>query len=109
MSENYYTYILASKKHGTLYTGVTNNLERRICEHKSNTIQGFTNKYGVHILVHYEVFSNINDAIRHEKTLKNWTRKWKIELIEKTNPDWCDLSKDLDSQAASIDSGSSPE
>ncbi len=88
----FYVYIIASKQNGTLYIGVTNNLERRIWEHKSQTIKGFTKKYGVHTLVYYEWFNDIANAIRREKQLKKWNRAWKINLIEMKNPAWADLS-----------------
>ncbi len=87
----YYVYILASKKNGTLYIGVTNNLIRRVYEHKNGLIDGFTKKYNVHILVYYEVVSDIGSAIQREKRMKKWNRQWKIELIEKENVDWQDL------------------
>jgi putative endonuclease len=91
----YFIYILASKRNGTLYTGVTNNLYKRIDEHKNNLVPGFTSKYGVHQLVYYERYSNINDAIAREKRIKRWKRAWKIELIEKMNPEWRDLFNEL--------------
>jgi putative endonuclease len=87
----YFIYILASKKNGTLYIGVTSNLLKRIYEHKNNIVEGFTKKYSVHLLVYYEIFDQIEDAISREKTLKTWHRKWKLELIESKNPDWNDL------------------
>ena len=105
MTGNYYVYILASKRNGTLYIGVTNNLERRISEHKSDAIKGFTAKYGIHLLVHHEAFSNVDDAIGREKGLKNWTRKRKMDLIEESNPDWRDLSGGWDTQVTLLDSG----
>ena len=89
--KNYYVYILASKRNGTLYIGVTNNLIRRVYEHKNNCIDGFTQIYGVHRLVYYEQYSDVVTAIRREKRLKKWNRQWKIELIEKENPEWDDL------------------
>jgi putative endonuclease len=89
---SYYVYILASKRNGTLYIGVTNNLERRIAEHKSGIIKGFTQRYGVNIPVYYEWFTNIEEAIKREKQLKKWNRSWKLNLIEKRNPQWIDLS-----------------
>ena len=89
---SYYVYILASKRNGTLYIGVTNNLERRISEHKIGTIKGFTRKYGVHIPVYYELFNDIREAIRRETQLKKWNRSWKLKLIESRNPQWIDLS-----------------
>ena len=90
----YYVYILASKRNGTLYVGVTNDLERRIYEHKHDIVEGFTKRYGVHRLVYYEVYEDILSAIEREKQLKWWRRKWKIELIEKYNPQWKDLVDD---------------
>jgi len=91
----YFVYILASKRNGTLYIGVTNNLLKRVDEHKNNLVPGFTNKYGVHNLVYYERYSDIYDAIAREKRMKKWKRAWKIELIEKSNPEWRDLYNDL--------------
>lgn len=91
---NYYVYILASKKNGTLYIGVTNNLERRIYEHKNGLVKGFTKKYKVHLLVYYEHFDHIQYAIIKEKQMKKWKRQWKINLIEEHNPEWKDLSKE---------------
>ncbi|PTR08142.1 putative endonuclease [Nitrosospira sp. Nsp5] len=84
-------YILASKRNGTLYIGVTSNLVKRVWEHKQNLGEGFTRKYGVHTLVYFEMHDEMTEAIRREKQLKKWNRLWKIELIEKTNPDWRDL------------------
>lgn len=87
----YAVYILASKRNGTLYTGVTNNLLRRIWEHKNNIVESFTKKYNVHLLVHYELFTDIRLALAREKGIKQWTRAWKTQLIEKDNPLWKDL------------------
>ena len=96
MSKKYYVYILTSKKNGTLYVGVTSNLPRRVEIHQQNLIpKSFTSKYTVHCLVYYEVFNNIKEAIAREKQLKWWKRDWKIELIEKLNPEWRDLSKEI--------------
>ena len=89
--KTYFVYILASKRNGTLYIGVTNNLERRISEHQQNLIEGFTKKYRVDHLVYYETTSDVASALQREKQLKKWNRKWKLELIEKENPDWKDL------------------
>ncbi|MBI4725615.1 GIY-YIG nuclease family protein [candidate division TA06 bacterium] len=86
---------LASKKNGTLYIGVTNNLILRVREHKGGFVEGFTKKYNVQMLVYFKTYEDIGDAILREKRLKKWNRKWKIELIEKINPDWKDLYKDL--------------
>lgn len=95
MENKYYVYILASKRNGTLYVGMTNNLARRIYEHKNNLVDGFTKKYSVHNLVYFEETNNINMAIEREKQLKKWNRKWKLDLIEKENPDWNDLYNNL--------------
>jgi putative endonuclease len=86
-----YTYILASKRNGTLYVGVTADLLKRMYEHREGLADGFTKKYGVKTLVHFDEFGDILDAIAREKQLKNWKREWKVELIEKENPDWLDL------------------
>jgi len=91
-----YVYILASKKNWTLYIGVTNNLERRIYEHKEWLIDWFTKKYGVKKLVYYEQHDDIKDAIYKEKQLKKRNRSWKIELIEKENSKWNDLYENLE-------------
>ena len=88
---SYYVYILASKIGGTLYIGVTNDLVRRIFEHKSNFVDGFTKKYGVKRLVYFEQYDDIENAIRREKRLKQWNRAWKVRLIESVNPNWDDL------------------
>ena len=89
----FYVYILASKRIGTLYVGVTNDLTRRIYEHKNCLIEGFSKKYGVHRLVYYEEFDSISNALEREKNIKKWKRSWKIELIERDNPEWNDLSE----------------
>jgi putative endonuclease len=89
--KTYAVYILASKRNGTLYTGVTNDLSRRVYEHKEKNIYGFTKRYNVSILVYYEMHEDINEAIRREKQIKKWNRKWKLQLIEKYNPKWIDL------------------
>lgn len=91
MDRQYYVYILASRRNCTLYTGVTNNLLRRVFEHKNDLVAGFTKKYRVHLLVHYEVFADVSDAIVREKQIKNWERAWKKDLIAKDNPHWIDL------------------
>ena len=90
----YYIYILASQKNGTLYIGVTNDLERRVLEHKQKVNEGFTAKYNVNMLVYFESFQYLNDAILREKRLKKWNRQWKINLIEEENKEWNDLSED---------------
>jgi putative endonuclease len=84
-------YILASKRNGTLYIGVTSDLVKRVWQHKNNMVEGFTKRYGVHQLVSYEVHESIESAIEREKKLKEWKRKWKLELIESTNSNWKDL------------------
>ena len=89
--KSYYVYILASKKNGTLYVGVTNDLIRRVDEHKQDRIEGFTKKYKVHLLVYVEETNDVNSALEREKQIKKWNRQWKIELIEKQNPEWDDL------------------
>jgi putative endonuclease len=88
-------YILASKRNGTLYIGVTSDLVKRVWQHKNDMVEGFTKKYGVHRLVYYEVYADMAEAITREKRLKKWNRAWKIELIEKENPHWRDLWPDL--------------
>ena len=87
----YYVYILASKKDGVLYIGVTSDLVKRVSEHKSGAVAGFTSRYQVKRLVYYEVFKDIEAAIKCEKAMKEWKRSWKIELIEKSNPEWQDM------------------
>ena len=89
--ENYYVYIMASKRNGTLYTGVTSDLSRRVWQHKSGEVPGFTSKYTINQLVYYELHEDIMVAIKREKNIQAWKRNWKIRLIEKHNPDWNDL------------------
>ena len=84
-------YILASRRHGTLYVGVTSDLVKRVWEHKNNVVKGFTQKYGVHDLVYFEMHASIAQAIQREKRIKKWNRAWKIRLIEHMNPEWIDL------------------
>ena len=86
---------MASKRNGTLYVGVTNSLSFRVWKHKNNIISGFTKKYNVHILVYFEQYTNILLAIKREKQIKKWNRKWKLKLIEEKNPEWKDLYKDI--------------
>ncbi len=90
-----WVYIVTNRANGTLYIGVTNNLARRIWEHREGVIRGFTSQYGLKRLVWYEHHDDIRDAIHREKTLKTWLRAWKVRLILKTNPDWRDLYEDL--------------
>jgi putative endonuclease len=87
----YWVYILASKPYGTLYVGVTNDIARRVYEHKNDLIPGFTSRYRVHMLVWFETYSDVYAAIAREKEIKGWNRDWKLRLIEKMNPKWDDL------------------
>ena len=84
-------YILANKRNGTLYTGVTSDLIKRVWQHKNNIIDGFTKQYNIHMLVWYEIHETMESAINREKRLKSWDRKWKLDLIENMNPEWKDL------------------
>ena len=93
--KTYAVYIMASKRNGTLYTGVTNDLQRRVYEHKHGLVDGFTKKYHVHMLVWYELTDSIESAIQREKQIKKWNRNWKLKLIEEKNPQWEDLSLEL--------------
>ncbi len=95
MNKGGYVYILASKRNGTLYIGVTNDLASRVWAHKNGRGSAFTRKYGVTCLVYAEPFDDIEAAIRREKAVKKWRRKWKLELIERVNPDWRDLYNGL--------------
>ena len=91
----YYVYILASAKYGTLYVGITSDLIGRVYQHKEQLVDGFTKKYRVHQLVYYEIHSDVHEAILREKQIKKWYRDWKINLIEKDNPHWLDLYDEL--------------
>ncbi|MDX2050339.1 MAG: GIY-YIG nuclease family protein [Rickettsiaceae bacterium] len=93
--KEYWVYILASKKNGTLYVGVTSDLSRRIYDHKQKLIDGFTKNYNITTLVYAEEFQDINDAIHREKCIKKWKREWKVKLIEERNPDWGDLHESI--------------
>ena len=84
-------YILASKRNGTLYIGITSNLIQRIWQHRNNHVEGFSQRYNVHQLVYFELHQNMQQAIIREKQVKKWNRKWKLKLIEKDNPEWADL------------------
>ena len=95
MEKKFYVYILASRRNGTLYVRVTSDIARRIEEHRSGAVPGFTSEHDVKTLVHYEVFDDAENAILREKRLKKWNRSWKLELIEKDNPDWLDLTETL--------------
>ena len=90
-----FVYILASKRNGTLYLGVTSNLTQRVWQHKNDLADGFTKRYRVHMLVWYELHGTMQSAIAREKAVKEWKRSWKLELIEKTNPQWQDLYEGL--------------
>lgn len=95
LTRSYYVYLLASRRRGTLYVGVTNELRKRVWQHKQDLVEGFTKKYGVKILVWYEQTESIESAIVREKQIKKWNRDWKVELIEKNNPQWKDLYEDI--------------
>jgi putative endonuclease len=95
MIKQYYVYILASRRNGTLYVGVTSNLVKRVWEHKEKLVKGFTSKYGVDRLVYYEIFDDPENAIKREKRLKEYKRQWKIDLIEKGNSEWKDLYEEI--------------
>ncbi|AUC81522.1 GIY-YIG nuclease family protein [Lacinutrix sp. Bg11-31] len=92
----YYLYILSNKFNGTLYIGVTNNLERRLFEHKNKLVEGFSKRYDLKKLIYFETFQYVNDAIKREKNMKKWKRDWKIKLIQEDNPNWSDLAEDWD-------------
>jgi len=89
--KQYYVYIVTNKKQGVLYIGVTGDIIKRVYEHKSGLIKGFTKKYNANKLVYYEIHNDVKEAITKEKQMKKWNRQWKIELIEKDNPEWNDL------------------
>ena len=91
-NHHYFVYLLASKIRGTLYVGVTNDLQRRVYEHKKAIKKGFTKKYSVNKLVYFETFQNVDEAIKREKNIKKWKRSWKIKLIERANKNWDDLA-----------------
>ncbi len=93
--KNYYIYIIANKKNGTIYVGVTSDLVKRIYEHKNKLVEGFSSKYGLDMLVYFEETNDVNSAIKREKQIKSWKREWKINLIEKDNSEWKDLYNDI--------------
>jgi putative endonuclease len=95
MSKTYYAYIMASKRNGTLYIGVTNDLARRAGEHRDGLVRGFTKKHSVKLLVYYEIFGDIHDAIHRETQLKKYKREWKMNLIQQNNLEWRDLAEGL--------------
>ncbi len=94
-NKSYWVYILSSQRNGTLYVGITNNLIKRVWEHKNKKVDGFTKKYEIHHLVYYEFHENPESAIKREKQIKKWNRQWKIRIIEEKNPEWRDLYEDI--------------
>lgn len=95
IEKNFYVYILASRKNGTLYIGMTENLPKRTWEHKNEAVEGFTKKYGVKTLVYYEVSGDYEEALKREKKLKKWPRQWKLNVINEMNPKWEDLHESI--------------
>ena len=95
LMKKYYVYILASQKNGTLYIGITSILVKRIHEHKNNLVEGFSKKYQTHLLIYFEETPDVHAALLREKQIKKWNREWKINLIEKANPEWKDLYKEI--------------
>jgi putative endonuclease len=95
MERRFYVYIMANKRNGTIYIGVTNDLARRVYEHREGLIEGFTSRYGLKMIVYYEVFDSVSLAIQRETSLKRWPRRWKLALIEKINPQWKDLAEEI--------------
>jgi putative endonuclease len=91
----YHVYIMANRRNGTIYIGVTNDLLRRVYEHREGLVKGFTKRYGLKMIVYYEVFDSITNAIQRETSLKRWPRKWKLDLIEQRNPQWRDLYEEI--------------
>ena len=91
----YYVYIMASGKNGTLFVGSTNDLIRRVYEHRQGLVEGFTKRYGVTRLVYFEETANVRAAVQRERTIKHWSRAWKVALVEEANPNWCDLYDDI--------------
>lgn len=95
MGKTAYVYILTSQRNGTLYVGVTSDLQKRVWQHREGELEGFSKKHGLKMLAWFEVHDDIVDAIAREKAIKKWRRKWKLELIEKTNPEWRDLCDEI--------------
>ena len=91
--KEYYVYIMANQRNGTLYTGITSDLVRRVWQHKTGETKGFTSQYKINLLVYYEIHNDIMEAIKKEKNIQAWKRNWKLHLIEKSNPNWDDLYK----------------
>ena len=90
-----YVYFMSNRRDGTIYVGVTNNLVRRVHEHRTNAVRGFTSRYNLHRLVYYEAHETAPLAIQREKTIKHWVRQWKVDLIERDNPNWDDLYENI--------------
>ncbi len=103
LNYRYFVYMLTNKKNGTLYIGSTPDLQKRLNEHRQMIFDGFTKKYNIDKLIYVEEFTGKNDAIRRERQLKKWNRKWKMELIEKHNPNWNDLSRDFQENLSGIE------
>jgi len=95
MDKQFFVYILASKRNGTLYTGITSDLVKRVWQHKNNSVEGFTKKYDAKILVYYEIYNDAESAIIREKRIKKWRKAWKLKLIEEKNPLWQDLYNEI--------------
>lgn len=100
--KQYFLYIMASKKNGTLYVGVISDIIKRVYEHKEGIIKGFTSQYDIKTLVYYEVFKDVEEAIKREKNVKAWKRDWKLKIIEEKNPDWLDLYDDITGSQPSL-------
>ena len=96
MEKQFYVYIKANKRNGTIYVGVTNSLARRVFEHREGLVEGFTKRYGLKMLVYFEVHDSVTVAIQRESNIKHWPRRWKLELIEAANPQWKDLAEEAD-------------
>ncbi len=94
METKFYVYIMANKRNGTIYVGVTNSLARRVFEHREGLVEGFTKRYGLKMLVYFEVHDSVAVAIQRESNIKHWPRRWKLELIEAANPQWKDLAEE---------------
>ena len=95
LTETYFVYIMTSRREGPLYVGVTGDLGKRVWEHREDVLPGFTQRWGLKRLVYFEMFEDIHEAIAYEKRLKRWRRQWKVELIEKANPEWRDLFDEI--------------
>jgi putative endonuclease len=104
----YYVYVMTNQPRGTLYTGVTNDLVGRVWQHRNDVIDGFTRRYGLHLLVYFESTEDVREAIRREKRLKRWNREWKIAMIEKSNPEWKDLYETITEDGCPLKAGMTP-